>query len=129
MTAVIGTEFARALAAKDGERLRSLLADAVDFQGLTPGRHWTAATAVAAVNDVILGHWFGPGDDITSLRSVAAGQVADRERVAYRLAVDRNGDHFVVEQQAYYESDGEHITWMRVLCSGYRPDLPVDALV
>ena len=34
-----GERFARALAAKDAPALRALLADPVDFQALTPGRH------------------------------------------------------------------------------------------
>src|SRR5260221_7599826 len=38
-----GDRFARALAAKDSATLRSLIADTVDFQALTPGRHWRAA--------------------------------------------------------------------------------------
>jgi hypothetical protein len=27
----------------------------------------------------------------------------------------------VVEQQAYYATEGGRIAWMRVLCSGFRP--------
>ena len=39
-----GEHFARALAAKDSAALCALLADPVDFQALTPGRHWQATT-------------------------------------------------------------------------------------
>jgi len=28
---------------------------------------------------------------------------------------------FIVEQQAYYTERDRRITWMRVLCSGFRP--------
>ena len=42
--ATAGERFARALAAKDPGALRALLADQVDFQALTPGRHWQAST-------------------------------------------------------------------------------------
>jgi hypothetical protein len=38
------------------------------------------------------------------------------------LGVTRDNKEYVVEQQAYYESDGSHITWIRMLCSGYRPE-------
>jgi len=38
----------------------------------------------------------------------------------YRVGVRRDGQDFVIEQQAYYSSDGEHITSMRIICSGYR---------
>jgi hypothetical protein len=118
----VGEQFARALAAKDSAQMRALLAEPVDFQALTPGRHWQASTPQQAVDEIILGVWFGPQDDIHELRAVSTGQVADRERVTYRLGVHRGGEDYVVEQQAYYSSDGSHITWIRLLCSGYRPE-------
>ena len=118
----VGEQFAQALAAKDSERMRALLADPIDFQALTPGRHWQATSPEKAVDDIILGVWFGEHDDIRQLRAVSTGQVADRERVSYRLAVRRDGTEYVVEQQAYYSADGERINWIRMLCSGYRPE-------
>jgi hypothetical protein len=122
MQTTLGEQFAHALAVKDHEGMRTLLADPVDFQALTPGRHWQASTPDKAVEDIILGVWFGPQDDIYELRAVTCGQVADRERVTYRLGVRRGGQDHVVEQQAYYSSDGSHISWIRILCSGYRPE-------
>ena len=115
-----GEHFARALAAKDADALCAVLADQVDFQALTPGRHWQAGTAGQAVREIILARWFGDGDDITELCSLAAGRVLEREHVAYRLRVRRSGRDFLVEQQAYYRAEGPRITWMRVLCSGYQ---------
>ena len=103
-----GERFARALAAKDSGALCALLADPVDFQALTPGRHWQAGTG-------------RPGDEITELCSVTPGRVLDREHVAYRVRVRRAGRDYLVEQQAYYRAEGPRITWMRVLCSGYQP--------
>lgn len=120
-TASPGERFARALAAKDAGALCALLADQVDFQALTPGRHWQAGTAGQAVREIILAHWFGSGDDITELCSVTAGRVLEREHVTYRVRVRRSGRDHLVEQQAYYDTDGSRITWMRVLCSGYQP--------
>ncbi len=122
MRTTLGEQFAHALAAKDVERMKSLFASPVDFQAFTPGRHWQASTPDEAVGDIILGVWFGPNDDIRELRSVGTGQVADREHVTYRVGVRRDGQDFVVEQQAYYSSDGTQITWIRLLCSGYRPE-------
>lgn len=116
-----GERFARALAAKDADALCALLSDQVDFQALTPGRHWRAGTAGQAIREIILAYWFGEGDDITELCSVAAGRVLGREHVAYRVRVRRSGHDYLVEQQAYYLTDGPRITWMRVLCSGYQP--------
>jgi hypothetical protein len=52
---------------------------------------------------------------------VETDDVGARHRVGYRLAITNDdGDH-VVEQQAYYEDDGDRITWLRVLCAGYQP--------
>ena len=116
-----GERFARALAAKDPDALCAVLADQVDFQALTPGRHWQAGTAGQAVREIILARWFGEGDDITELCSVMSGRVLDREHVAYRVRVRRSGRDHLVEQQAYYLTEGPRITWMRVLCSGYQP--------
>ena len=120
MTAA-GERFARALAAKDSVTLRALLADPVDFQALTPGRHWQASTGSQVVGEIILGTWFGPEDHILELLSVTTGRVSGREHVAYRMRVRRSGSDYLVEQQAYYDSDGERIAWMRVLCAGYQP--------
>ncbi|HEY7816479.1 MAG TPA: hypothetical protein VIC62_24750 [Nakamurella sp.] len=122
-TTAVGERLARALAAKDRTGLVGLFADLVDFQALTPGRHWQTTSPGVAVDDFILGVWFGPGDTIEELRSVTCGQVADRERVTYRLAVRRAGRRYVVEQHAYFNSDGERIDWIRLLCSGYRLDV------
>jgi hypothetical protein len=116
-----GERFARALADKDDAAMCALLADRIDFQALTPGRHWQAATPGQVVEGIILGHWFGDGADIEELCSVTTGQVADREHVAYRLRVRRSDVEYLVEQQAYYSTDSTRITWMRVLCSGYQP--------
>jgi hypothetical protein len=113
--------FARALAGKDVDRLVELFADPLDFQALTPGRHWQTASARQAVEDFVLGHWFAPEDEIRSLLSVETAEVGDRERVTYRLAVTNPDGDFVVEQQAYYSVDESRISWIRMLCSGYRP--------
>jgi protein tyrosine/serine phosphatase len=122
MTTTVGEHFARAVAAKDSGWIRSLLAEDLDFEALTPRRHWTASTPREVADDIILKHWFGPEDDIHEIRLVSVGQVADLQRVSYRFAIARGGREHVLEQQAYYSSDGEHITWMRIVCSGYRPN-------
>ena len=107
--------------AEDSGALCALLADPLDFQALTPGRHWQAGTGRQAVEEIILASWFRAGDDITELCSVTPGRVLDREHVAYRVRVRRDGRDYLVEQQAYYNAEGPRITWMRVLCSGYQP--------
>jgi hypothetical protein len=121
MTADLGEQFVTALAAKDRDALRGLLDPAIDFRALTPGRCWEATTVDDVVDDVILGHWFEPGDRITGVARVETDEVGSRHRVGYRLEVTNGDGAHVVEQQAYYESDGPHITWLRILCAGYQP--------
>jgi hypothetical protein len=116
----VGERFARALAAQDGAALRALLDDHVDFQALTPGRHWQASSPGEVVDEVILGTWFGPGARIDALVEVSAGRLPGRERVSYLLRVANSAGDHLVEQQAYYNTDGRRVSWMRILCSGYQ---------
>jgi len=87
---------------------------------MTPGRCWEANTATQVIEE-ILRSWFEDGDQIDELLQVDTSRVADRERVGYRLAVSNSEGSFLVEQQAYYETGDGSITWMRMLCSGFRP--------
>lgn len=123
-----GRRFAAALAGKQVDVLSELLAPDVDFRGLTPGRSWEA-TDSAGVIEVLFDNWFEPADDIDELVEVTVSTMADRRHVSYRLRGHNPDGPFVVEQQMYYltgtdEPAAERITWMRVLCSGFRP--PVD---
>jgi hypothetical protein len=116
-----GERFARALAHQDKGALCAVLADTVDFQALTPRRHWQASSGKQAVDEIILGTWFDAATQILELCSVATGQVAECEHVAYRMRVREDGDDYLVEQQAYYRTDGPRIAWVRILCSGFQP--------
>ncbi len=118
-----GEAFARALAAKDQAALRAVLSDTIDFQALTPGKVFRAATGTEVAVEVVLGTWFGPAE-MDELCAVTADQVAGREHVSYRVRLHAGGA-VPVEQQAYYDTahDGR-IRWMRVLCSGYQPLVP-----
>jgi hypothetical protein len=121
----VGEKFVRALAGQDRAALRAVLADQIDFAALTPSRHWTASTPEEVVIEIILGKWFGPGNEIVEVERTTGGSLPDREHLSYRLRVRRDGQDHLVEQQAYYNTaagpeGGEQISWLRVLCSGYR---------
>ena len=120
-TGSTGLRFARALAAKDQAALRRCLAEEIDFQALTPGRHWQAMSAGEVVDEILLGSWFEHHDSIQALRSASDEPVARRRRLVYELVVTNADGEFLVEQQAYYQcgADGR-ITWMRMLCAGYQ---------
>ncbi|QKE84952.1 hypothetical protein [Arthrobacter sp. NEB 688] len=117
----LGPRLAAAIAAKDAGAVRSLVADDVDFRGLTPGRSWEGASADELV-EVLFGSWFEPADEVRALLDVTVGApVEDTHRVSYRLALRTPDGEFTAEQQAYYRTADERITHLRMLCSGFRP--------
>ena len=116
----LGLRFARALAEKDFDELAGLLHPAIDFRGMTPRRVWEAGSPDELIGTV-LRQWFEDSDDIRSLEHLETDMVVDRERIGYRFSVRRPDGDFLVEQQAYLEVRDGRISWMRVLCSGYRP--------
>ncbi|HEY9294240.1 MAG TPA: hypothetical protein VIP98_23405 [Microlunatus sp.] len=118
----IGRAFARSLASKDATALRMLLADDVDFRGLTPRRQWSGSTPAEVVDEIVFGCWFEPADKISELIAVHTDDFADCQHLSYRLRVSNPDGNFLVEQQAYYTvADSGKINWLRVLCSGFRP--------
>ena len=122
MTETAGEQFVRAFTARDRTGLSGLLADSIDFRGLTPGRYWEGTTSREVVDEILLGHWIDDTDRVTEVISIATGRVADREHVAYRFRLENAGVSYIAEQQAYYMVSGGRISWLRMLCSGPRPD-------
>ena len=117
----IGRRFAHALADKDEAQLSALLADDVDFRGLTPGRTWEADTS-AGVLEILFGNWFEPEDLIEALLDLKENDVVgDTAHVSYRFAMPTPDGPHMVEQQAYYRVFDDRIGFLRVLCSGVRP--------
>jgi hypothetical protein len=117
----LGRRFAHALADKDVSQLSDLLADEVDFRGLTPRRSWEAEDR-AGVLDILLGSWFEPHDRIEALLALKENDaVEDTAHVSYRFAIQTPDGPHTMEQQAYYRVANEQIAYMRVLCSGFRP--------
>jgi len=123
MTAA-GRSWADAVAAKDHDAVRALLAPDVDFRALTPGRPWEATTS-DAVLEIVFGHWFEDQEEVVALLAVDTGDpVEDVQRVGYRFAMRTPDGDFTVEQQAYFRNSDGRITHLRVLCSGFRPSAP-----
>jgi hypothetical protein len=116
-----GERFARAIAAKDAPALRGLLSPQLDFQAMTPGRIWEADSPAQLVDEVIFGKWFEPTDRIDAIEAIENGEVVDRESVRYRFRVSNGDGAFLVEQQAYLGVADDGISWLRIMCSGYRP--------
>lgn len=116
----LGARFAAAVAAKDPAAVRALVADYVDFKGLTPGRFWEGSTPDELVT--VLAQWFEPQDHVDDLVEVVeSAPVADTQHVSYRLRITTPDGPHAVAQQAYYRAEGDRIGYLRVLCSGFRP--------
>ena len=116
----LGERFARAVAAKDYEGLKSILHPTIDFRGMTPGASWEATDAETVIEE-ILQKWIEDHDSIDALLSIEEDHFSDRHRVGYRFAVHNQDGPFITEQQAYYAVEDGRISFMRVLCSGWRP--------
>ena len=119
----VGEQFARALAAKDFDRVAELLHPDVDFRGMTPGRFWEATGSDQVIGEVLTS-WFEDQDVIEAVVDLDTGRMADRDRVAWRFAVSTSDGPHLVEQQACSSTTDGRISWMWVLCSGFRPALP-----
>jgi hypothetical protein len=117
----LGAQFAVALADKDAVRLKALLRPDVDFRAMTPDKFWESTDADFIVDETILGRWFAPERRIIETLGVESGRVGTRDRVSYRFKVEQPDGEYVIEQQAYFETDGDRISWLRIMCSGYLP--------
>jgi hypothetical protein len=117
----VGERFAAAVAIKDRDAVRGMLAPDVDFKGLTPGRFWEAADPDGVLS-VLFDTWFADDDRIDALTAVENGDdVGDVQRIGYRFDLSTSGGPHTVEQQAYYRESAGQIVYMRVVCSGFRP--------
>lgn len=120
MVDTAGSRFVAAVAARDVDGLRAVLAPDVDFRGLTPGRFWEASDPDGVV-DAVLGHWFGESDHVEAVGHLEQGDpVADTDRIGYRFAVTNDDGPHWVEQQMYYREQEGRLVHARVVCSGYR---------
>jgi hypothetical protein len=117
----VGERFAQALAEKDAAGLKLVLRPDVDFRAMTPGKFWEATNVDVVVDEMMLGTWFVPERQITHVLSVTTDRVGSLDRVGYRFTVKRPDGEFVIEQQAYLETDGDTISWLRIMCSGFLP--------
>lgn len=115
----LGAAFAHAVAAKDYVQIRALLHLEVDFWAMTPGDIWDASNPDEIVG--VLDDWFGDEDLIQAIELLDCDGFADRQRVGYRLRVQRPDGEYLIEQQVYLSERDGQIGWLRILCSGYRP--------
>ena len=114
----MGEDFVAAIAKRDREGLKALLADDVDFKGLTPSLFWRAENP-DDVEAIVFDHWFEEME-VTAIPVLRTDDVAGINQIGYRFDVDTRLGPRVVEQQAYYKVKQGRITFVRLVCSGFR---------
>ena len=117
MESVVET-FARAVASKDTDRLREIVAPQVSFMGMTPYGLRLGESNEDVIG--ILGDWFGADDNIEDIEALESDSFADRHRVGYRLRVKNPSGTYLVDQTAYMSIEAGRISWLRIMCAGYR---------
>jgi hypothetical protein len=120
-TGSVGSRFVTAIAQRDKESLRALLAHNVDFKGLTPKKFWEGSNP-DEVLETVFDNWFEEQDHIDEVVQSDQGEdVGDVKRIGYRFRITTPDGPHLVEQQAYYYEYDDQILYLRVVCSGYRP--------
>lgn len=120
----IAGRFVEAIATHDREAMRALLAPDVDFRGLTPGRAWGGSSAEEVI-DVLFGHWFEDKDHVEAVTHVTEGDdVEDVKQVSYRFAITNDAGSHTAEQHAYYRTHDGQLSYLRIMCSGFRARSP-----
>jgi hypothetical protein len=117
----LGSQFVKALAAKDRDALRALLAPQVDFRALTPNKFWEASSADDVIDRIFFSTWFDENDHVDAVESMEHATVVERERIGYRLHVTNGDGPHAVDQQAYFHVADGQIDWLRIMCAGYQP--------
>jgi hypothetical protein len=116
----LGDVFVTALVDGDAPRLARTLAPHVQMRALIPPGPIEVLGA-----EVVAGKfaaWFGGAEQLELIRSDCE-PVADRLHVSYRLRVKRAGEPWnVVEQHLLCAHNGDRITALDLVCSGFRPE-------
>lgn len=115
-----GETFVAALAQRDYSRLATTLAPNVRMRALIPPGPVEICGPEAA--SAKFSSWFGAVEDLEVVSS-GSEAIADRLHVYYRLRVRKPGDVWkLVEQHLLCALDGDRITALDLICSGFRPD-------
>jgi TusA-related sulfurtransferase len=125
LEAATARRFIGAVMSNDRRAAVATLAPAVRFRHLIPRgprEIWGADEAL----DVFLG-WFGDAREL-EVQSLLVEPIADRTSMHYRVRLRATGGWEVIEQQQFLDMDEEgRIAAIDLLCSGFRPDVEVDA--
>jgi SnoaL-like domain len=129
MTAELATRrFVDALSRRDFDALEDALAPDVTVRLLLPSRVEEIDSAAAARKRIE--GWFGAAKQFEVL-DCGDEPIGERRRMSWRFSLVRTGDHEVIEQVAFADSDEHHVTRIDLVCSGFQPaaDAPVSCAV
>ena len=115
----VGRRFLTALAARDFAGLEACFHADVSFRALVPSGMRDGIGP--AVTVAWLRRWF-EGADLFDIQKANVDVVVDRLHITYRIRLHKEGLMQMIEQQAYCSVDHGHITDMKLLCSGFRPE-------
>jgi hypothetical protein len=119
LEAVVIDEFHAFIGSERGMQLQSLLHPEVEFRALTPRRTWEADGESPTVD--LFRNWFDEATVIEAVEQVETHTVGDRQHLVYRFSGHDDEAPFVIEQQVYFTERDGRIDWMRMMCSGFRP--------
>jgi hypothetical protein len=115
-----GTALIAALAARDFARLAGTLTPNIRMRALIPPGLVEVSGAKAAAAKFL--SWFGNAEALELIRS-GSDTVADRQHVFYRLRVKKPGDiPKLVEQHLLCALEGDRISSLDLVCTGFRSD-------
>ncbi len=115
----VGRRFLTALAARDYDGLEACFQADVSFKALVPSGIRDAIGPQVTV--AWLRRWFEDAD-LFDMQKMNVDMVVDRLHITYRIRLHKEGLMQMIEQQAYCSVDDGHITEMKLLCSGFRPE-------
>jgi ketosteroid isomerase-like protein len=113
----LAASVAAAVADRALDRLGAHLTDEVRLRGLLPGGPIEVSGREAVL--ATYADWFGSFDQV-ALSDAAGDEVGDRVLVHYKLAVEEEGKRYEVSQTVLCSVDGDRVTRMDLVCSGFR---------
>ncbi len=117
MATALGEQLIRSLVDGDFTSAQTLVANSIEFKGLTPYGLFEADNSDDAF--AILQEWFTPAESVESL---VTGSIFDRQKMNYVVACrnPENNTEFIFEQGAFYDVSEGKITHLHLVCSGDR---------
>ena len=121
MSKDLGSQYVEAVSQGDFTRLHDLFSEDIVFLAATQEDFWHATGWPET--EKALHELYPPGEQVSEVVSVDHHDVPGRYRISYRLRGHKfEYGPFEYEQQAYYNTEGNKINRLRVLCSGiYEP--------